>query len=79
MKCGLCGLEITGKEDKEFAENQEAHPGFLGPCHKRCYEKLCEEAPQTPWEDPISGEVDWKAMEEDLGVETWEEEYDDIW
>lgn len=26
--------------------------------------------PDGPWTDPISGEVDYEAMEEDLGVNT---------
>lgn len=36
-----------------------------------------EEDPEAPWKDPISGEVDYEAMEEDLGLDTGmrEEEY----
>jgi len=73
VDCVLCNTPIKDEEDLEFAVDQENHPGVLGPCHKKCYDKVCEEEPDAPWKDPISGEVDYEAMAEDLGVDTGEE------
>jgi len=75
-KCVICHVEIT-EDQEEFALDPEAHPGIQGPVHQECYYAEVEKHPDTPWEDPISGEVDYEAMEEDLGVDTgrgWEEE-----
>jgi len=78
-KCIVCQRALKAKEDREFAENQCNHPGVLGTICSECYEQECEEYPDTPWEDPISGEVDYEAMAEDLGVDTgeWSEEEED--
>jgi len=75
-KCIACQRPLKTKEDREFAENQCNHPGVLGTICPQCYGKECEEYPETPWEDPISGEVDYEAMAEDLDVDTgeWTEE-----
>jgi len=76
-KCCVCQLPIEDKEEQEWAKNQENHPGVLGTPHRKCYDKVCKEDPDTPWTDPISGEVDYETMAEDLGVETGEEEWDE--
>ncbi len=68
-KCVRCNQAVL-QEDKEFADNPETHPGVLGPVHKRCYNAQAESDPALPWTDPISGEIDFKGMEEDLGVAT---------
>lgn len=65
--CCVCGLPVEGK-DKEFSEDQEQHPGILGEVHPKCYEKACKEEPDLPWKDPISGEVDFQSMGEELGI-----------
>jgi len=77
MKCGLCNLPIESEEEQKWASDNENHPGVLGPCHESCYGKLCEGQPDLPWTDPISGEVDYEAMAEDLDVDTGEEEWDE--
>jgi len=77
ITCVVCGLPIVDEEEKKFAEDQEAHPGILGKVCRRCYNKECDEHPDLPWEDPISGEVDWEGMTEDLGVDTGYDEYDE--
>jgi len=73
MKCFVCQFPIETEEEQKWAENQENHPGVLGTLHRKCYDKVCEQHPDTPWEDPISGEVDYEAMAEDLDVDTGEE------
>jgi hypothetical protein len=65
-KCDFCKQELTG-EDLEFAKDPAAHPGVLSLVCPKCYNKSCEADPAEPWTDPISGEVDWEQMEEDLG------------
>jgi hypothetical protein len=65
--CVICNQPI-GPEDKDFSENQENHPGVLGEVHRKCYDKEIEARPDLPWTDPISGEVDYDEMSEDLGV-----------
>ena len=67
-KCMTCNLPIETPEDKEFSESQENHPGVLGQIHIKCYQKVCDERPDTPWTDPISGEIDFEGMGDDLGV-----------
>jgi len=76
MKCCVCQQSIEDEEEQKWAENQENHPGVLGTLHRKCYDEVCEERPDTPWEDPISGEVDYEAMAEDLGMGTGEEEWE---
>lgn len=75
--CTTCGKSLTTSE-REFAENQEEHPGILGVICQSCYQKACETCPELPWTDPISGAVDWDAMKGDLGIsdgtEEWKEE-----
>jgi len=73
-KCCGCQRPLKTKEDREFAENHETHPGVLGTICPECYDNQCLEHPDTPWKDPISGEIDYEAMAEDLGVATGEEE-----
>lgn len=72
-KCVICHLSIDNEEEWKWAMDDRNHPGMLGPCHEKCYDKMCQEHPETPWEDPISGEVDYEAMAEDLDVDTGEE------
>jgi hypothetical protein len=72
--CVSCTLPIEDEEEQKWAEDPANHPGVLGPLHQKCYDKACAEKPDLPWTDPISGEVDFEAMEEDLGVSTIEEE-----
>jgi len=74
LRCVVCNLALESKEDIEFAKDDANYPGILGPVHQKCYDKVCKERPETPWEDPISGEVNWDAMHEDLGVENPEAE-----
>ena len=76
--CVVCKKEIE-KKDRDYAENQENHIGILGLVDPSCYGKANEEEPDLPWTDPISGEVDYEDMAEDLGVsfgdeEDWESE-----
>jgi hypothetical protein len=72
--CVVCRLAIDGQEEQEWAEDNSNHPGVLGPVHQKCYDKTCDGQPDAPWTDPISGEVDFEAMAEDLGVDNPEEE-----
>jgi hypothetical protein len=75
--CISCKLLVEG-EELTWAEEQQNHPGVLGIVHQKCYDKICEAEPDTPcWTDPISGEVDYEAMQEDLSVSTGEEWEDD--
>ena len=55
--CYGCNKFLEG-EEKEFAEEWGAHPGILGLICPDCYHKACDEYPELPWTDPISGEVD---------------------
>jgi len=71
-KCVLCDEPIEDKEEQQWALNNANHPGVLGPCHQRCYDKEREEGPLNPWEDPIRG-----AMVEDYDVDTGEEDWDE--
>lgn len=73
LKCAVCGQAVP-KEEEEFALNQEAHPGVLGPVDQNCYERVTKEDPAAPWTDPISGEVNFEMMEQDLGISTGDEE-----
>jgi len=77
VHCIVCKLLIVEEDEQEWALDDENHPGVLGPCHRECYRKVCEEEPETPWTDSISGEVDWEGMGEDLGV--WPATEDDFW
>ncbi len=79
--CYGCKKLLEG-EELEFAEEPAAHPGLLGPYCPKCYHDAVEEAPDLPWTDPISGEVDFDEMASDLGVDSprdWEEEEDWDW
>ncbi len=77
--CQICQREI-GDKDKEFSEDDYAHPGVLGNIDKACYSRLqnVDEGgdPALPWTDPISGEVDFEGMEQDLGVSTGAEDFE---
>ncbi len=66
-KCVIC-VQAIDESDRDFAENDENHPGVLGPVHKSCYNAAVSVDPSLPHTDPISGEVDYEAMAEDLGV-----------
>jgi len=74
--CYGCNKLLEG-EEKEFAEEQAAHPGMLGLYCPDCYKKACDEDPSIPWTDPISGETDYEEMAEALGFETERDWYDD--
>jgi len=76
-KCVICNLQITDEEEQQWASDGENHPGILGPCHINCYGNAVTNHPDLPWTDPISGEVDYEAMAEDLDVDTGEEEWDE--
>jgi len=76
-KCVLCDLPIEDEKEQQWASDNANHPGVLGPCHESCYRKSCEQQPDLPWTDPISGEVDYEAMAEDLDVDTGEEEWEE--
>lgn len=67
--CCICREAVETEEDKEFSRDPGNHPGILGDIHPKCYDKACEERPELPWEDPISGAVAYEQMEEDLGVD----------
>ena len=76
--CILCGTSIE-ESQKEFAEDQTSHPGVLGLVHTECYSYMDDIDPSLPWTDPISGEVDFESMQEDLGASDGiEEESDNI-
>jgi len=70
----LCQFLIEDEKERKWAVDNCNHPGILGPVHYKCYDKACKEEPDLPWTDPISGEVDYHAMGEDLGVEDPEAE-----
>jgi len=76
VSCVVCQQPV-GPEDKEFSEDQERHPGILGEVHKSCYGKEVDARPDLPWTDPISGEVDFETMSDDLGVAT-ESDFEDV-
>ncbi len=67
-ECSFCKRKLEG-EDQEFAEDPGHHPGILSPICPGCYKKACDEQPDIPWTDPISGQVDYREMAEDLGVD----------
>ena len=69
--CVVCEKVIEEK-DRDYAENQENHIGILGVVHPSCYGATIEMEPDLPWTDPISGEVDYEGMAEDLGVASGE-------
>ncbi len=71
-KCTVCKTRIE-EEQKEFAEDQSAHPGILGLIHKECWDYITDVQPDLPWTDPISGEVDFEGMANDLGVDSGED------
>jgi hypothetical protein len=70
----VCETSIEDSQ-KEFAEDQSAHPGILGLIHTECYTYVADVVPDLPWTDPISGEVDFEGMEEDLGVSDGSEDF----
>jgi len=70
-------VRVETEEDKEFSRDPGAHPGILGDIHPKCYDKACEERPELPWEDPISGEIDFQDMAAALGI--WPGTEDDLW
>lgn len=67
--CTSCHSPIEAA-DMEYANDTAAHPGVLAPIHPSCYASMVTEAPDLPWTDPISGEVDYEEMAEDLGVDS---------
>lgn len=75
--CVSCSNPIR-KADEAFAQDQQTHPGVLGLIHQNCYEKEVDVRPETPWEDPISGEIDYEGMAEDLGVSDGSEEGEEM-
>lgn len=77
MKCCVCGLPIEGEDERKFAEDQAQHPGILGYVHPKCYKIACKEDSNLPWTDPISGEIDFQAMGEVLGISPATE--DEVW
>lgn len=76
--CTLCDKEIV-EEEQEWACDNANHPGVLGSCHRKCYEKACDEEPDLPWQDPLTGMVDYDAMKEDLGVVDGTEEEEEFY
>ena len=78
--CQICQREIADK-DKEFSEDTYAHPGVLGNIDKACYSRLqnVDEGgdPALPWTDPISGEVDYEGMAQDLAVDDGSQDPED--
>lgn len=66
--CVAC-TKLIEQADAEYANDNNAHPGVLGPIHPGCYNSLVATEPELPWTDAISGEVDYEAMEEDLGID----------
>jgi hypothetical protein len=79
--CDICHKPIKTKKEEEWAAEQGNHPGYLGRPHRKCYLKMCDKEPELPWTDPISGETDWEAMKDDLGVTdgTEEDEYEEYY
>lgn len=75
--CVICDLPITDERHKLFSRDPANHPGILGDVHPECYDAACEEEPDLPWEDPISGEVDYQEMAAALGI--WPGSDDDLW
>lgn len=73
-ECEICERVLCGWPALR-AECQACHPGFLGTICDNCYGVLVEEEPDLPWTDPISGRVDYEAMEGDLGVVTGVEDW----
>lgn len=71
-RCVRCTQDIP-QDEREFAMDDRNHPGVLGPCHKRCYDAVVQVDPALPWTDPVSGEVDYEEMQEDLGVSSGED------
>lgn len=79
VNCTSCSMAID-PADLEYANDPAAHPGVLGPVHPSCYAKMTDSDVDLPWTDPISGEVDYEAMQEDLGVgpaDDGDDEFDD--
>ena len=75
-RCLICNKPIP-EEQRNFAENQEAHPGVLGIIDPECYAKVDQEDPALPWTDPISGEVDYEGMAQDLDVDDGSQDPED--
>jgi hypothetical protein len=75
-RCVACNQQVDS-EDVEFSQDQQQHPGILGDVHPACYRSASDSQPDLPWEDPISGEVDYEAMAEDLGVSFGDGEEED--
>lgn len=73
-ECCVCHLDVVGNE-LEWAREQANHPGCLRICHTKCYDDVCNERPDTPWTDPISGETDFDEMAEDLGCPEMRDNY----
>lgn len=73
-ECVICGKLIPEK-DRDYTNEPGAHPGILGPVHPICYDKAVDEAPDLPWTDPISGQVDHREMAEALGIDDPEEDF----
>jgi len=76
-KCTVCDTPIE-QEQKEFAEDQSAHHGVLGLIHLECYDYFSDVQPDLPWTDPISGEVDFEGMANDLGVNDGSQQDDEL-
>jgi len=77
VNCVICNSPIKGERERKWAVDDGNHPGVLGPCHKKCYDNAVVNDPELPWTDPISGEVDYEQMAQDLGVDIGEEEGDE--
>ena len=77
-ECCVCHLDVVDK-DLEWAREQANHPGVLGVLHEKCYDNCCKEEPDLPWTDPISAEVNYTEMAEDLGVDCGETAEEEFW
>ena len=64
----ICEKPVLEK-DQSFANEPGTHPGILGPIHVECYDKAVEAQPDLPWTDPISGQINYKEMAEDIGFD----------
>lgn len=72
-KCTICNEPIQDK-DRAFSTDQELHPGVLGHVHQFCYSAQVDQEPALPWTDPLSGEIDFKEMGQDLGADAGDED-----
>jgi len=75
-RCCVCNQQVDSS-DVGFSADQAQHPGVLGDVHPACYRSQVDAQPQLPWEDPISGEVDYDAMGEDLGLDEEGPDFDE--